>query len=52
MIIMFTEEEKKYLTVEKQGDYGLGIKEDAPENIAKSIRQKINQHKKWLKEGQ
>lgn len=50
MIILFTEEEKRYLQNENGENYGLTYKEGTPNEIADSIRRKINAHKKWLKE--
>jgi hypothetical protein len=47
---MFTDEEKRYLKNTESGNYRLSYKEDTPNKIAVSIRNKINAHKKWLEE--
>lgn len=48
MVIMFTEQEKKYLQLLDKGNYRLSVKPNAPKEVAESIREKISAHKKWL----
>lgn len=50
MIISFTEQEKEYLDIKTDGPYRLWHKSETPEDIARSIEDKIKAHEKWIKE--
>ena len=49
MVLKFTEEEQKYLTLRENEEYGFECSPEAPQAVRKSIDRKIKKHKEWIK---
>lgn len=47
MVIVFTDEEKKWISVSGGKRHGLVCKDGAPEKIKKSVEAKLAAHREW-----